>query len=57
MAEKSGKYVVCHDSLYLSGAGGKLEQQKRGTELTLSADQAKKLMARGFIVPVKSSSK
>jgi hypothetical protein len=50
MANKA-THVVCHKSLYLR-VNGKMQEMKEGEELTLSKDQAEKLVAKGFVKPV-----
>lgn len=53
---KQATYVVTHDSLYLRGAGGKLQLMKRGDTLNMTQDAAASLVAKGFIQKVKGKS-
>ena len=49
--DKKATHVVTHDSWYLA-VKGKLQEVKRGTELTLTKKQAEKAIQRGFIAEI-----
>jgi hypothetical protein len=52
-----GKYIVKHNSLYMRGAGGKLQKMGKGTELTLEDSKAKTMVKKGMIASLKDAAK
>ena len=52
MADKKPTHVVTHDSLYLA-VGGKLQEVPNGTQVYLTAAQAKPLAEKGRVTTIK----